>query len=128
MPKLYDFKKAKELIDVEVDNADVDKVFLGTLSDYFWTAETVWEKGEYIIDLGKVKTIAGIPGSDWDTPIINIYYSDGKEKKFECFKEVTSDEFADFCRKLQKMPNRLPTIKAHTKIILEKLYHRNEVL
>lgn len=100
MPKLYDFKKAKELIDVEVDNADVDKVFLGTLSDYFWTAETVWEKGKYIINLGKVKTIAGIPGSDWDTPIINIYYSDGKEKKFECFKEVTSDEFADFCRKL----------------------------
>lgn len=50
--------------------------------------------------LGKVKTIAGIPGSDWDTPIINIYYSDGKEKKVECFKEVTSDEFADFCRKL----------------------------
>nr|DAY63235.1 MAG TPA: hypothetical protein [Caudoviricetes sp.] len=26
------------------------------------------------------------------------------------------------------MPNRLPTIKAHTKIIQEKLYHRNEVL
>lgn len=44
MPKLYDFKKAKDLIDVEVDNADVDKVCLGTLSDYFWTAETVWEK------------------------------------------------------------------------------------
>ena len=65
MPKLYDFKKAKELIDIEVDNADVDKVFLGTLSDYYWTAETVWEKGKYIIDLGKVKTIAGIPGSDW---------------------------------------------------------------
>lgn len=100
MPKLYDFKKAKDLIDVEVDNANVDKVFLGTLSDYYWTAETVWEKGKYIIDLGKVKTIAGIPGSDWDTPIINIYYSDGKEKKVECFKEVTSDEFADFCRKL----------------------------
>ncbi|CAG9069593.1 Uncharacterised protein [Enterococcus faecalis] len=33
-----------------------------------------------------------------------------------------------FVGSYKKMPNRLPTIKAHTKIIQEKLYHRNEVL
>ncbi|WP_445449053.1 hypothetical protein [Enterococcus faecalis] len=100
MPKLYDFKKAKELIDSEVANSEVDEVSLGTSSDYYWTADTVWKKGKYIINLDKAKLIAGIPGSDWDIPIIKFYYSDGKEKTVECFKEVTSNEFADFCQEL----------------------------
>lgn len=59
----YDFKKAKDLIEAEREN--VASAYLGMREDWFWTADTVFEDGKYVVDLDTVEKIAGIAGSTW---------------------------------------------------------------
>lgn len=47
--KLYNYKKAKELIEKYKDT--LEEVSLGMHEDWFWTAEPIWENGEYIKEL-----------------------------------------------------------------------------
>ena len=49
----YDFKKAKDLIEAEIEN--IEKAILGMREDWFWTVETVFEDGEYMVDLDTVE-------------------------------------------------------------------------
>lgn len=85
MDKLYDFAKAKRLIEIE-KQSDLVSADMGILEDWFWTGKNVWNKEQgYLINLDKKNWIAGIDGSCWGTPIIKFYYSDGKEKKCNCW-------------------------------------------
>ena len=43
--KCYDYAKAKQIIEENKDN--LVEASLGMHEDWFWTAETVWENGEY---------------------------------------------------------------------------------
>ena len=43
--KYYDYKKAKKLIEANREN--LSSAALGMHEDWFWTAETIWENGEY---------------------------------------------------------------------------------
>lgn len=43
--KYYDYKKAKKLIDE--NKHQIKSASLGMHEDWFWTAETVWENGEF---------------------------------------------------------------------------------
>lgn len=113
MTKNYDFEKAKTLI--EKHKSDIVSASLGMHEDWFWTAETVYEGGEYKKMLpaneyanqkydeyiGKRKSgmsllsderlsysdimVAGIYGSDWATPTLQLSFKDGTEKMIPCY-------------------------------------------
>lgn len=81
--KKYDFEKAKEIIEKEKDV--LAEVALGMHEDWFWTGKTIWENGEYKIELKEDSEIAGIVGSCWATPVIRLRYKNGGERFLECF-------------------------------------------
>lgn len=84
MSKEYDFKKAKQLI--EEKKNEIESASLGMAGDWSWTAETVWEKEEgFVIDLDTVEVIAGISGSDWATPTLEMELTDGGTLRVSCF-------------------------------------------
>lgn len=88
MSKLYDFKKAKMLIDREKDiiNQELVSVYMGMQEDWYWTATPVWEQeAGYLIDFDEKNWLAGIDGSAWATPVIEFCYSDDKTKKIDCW-------------------------------------------
>ena len=77
----YDFIKAKETIEQDTDFDFIESASLGMEEDWSWTAETVYQKGAgFVTDLAKIKEIAGISGSTWATPLLQICYVDGEEK------------------------------------------------
>ena len=77
--KEYDFDKAKAIIEKNKEN--VKSASLGINEDWFWTAETIWENGEY---KNNKTTIGGIGGSSWATPTLQLLFKDGSEKMIEC--------------------------------------------
>lgn len=87
MAKKYDFKKAKAIIEENLLFAE-----MGMEEDFEWTYEEVWNNEDgYIIDLDSASTIAGIPGSDWATPILRLTFVDDEEKDFEVHDNGTSN-------------------------------------
>ena len=85
--KNYDCEKVTAFINEHKE--EIESVTLGMHEDWFWTAETVWENGEYADDYkgglnGKTE-IAGIKGSSWATPSMRIDYKDGTEKHIPCY-------------------------------------------
>lgn len=92
--KKYDFAKARDLIEAEKEI--LTEAILGMHEDWFWTGETVWENGEYAVNLATVAEIAGISGSSWATPVIKLIYNDGKERFLECYKGESSGTKPDF--------------------------------
>lgn len=109
--KKYNFKKAKELIEKYRDT--LVSATLGMHEDWFWTAETIFENGEYKRELPDnadeiyenfIKArkegmsllsedvapyrekilIAGIYGSYWATPTINLKFTDDSSKMIPC--------------------------------------------
>jgi len=54
MSKGYDFIKARKIIDNEKENLKL--AVLGMYEDWFWTAEPIWENGEYGKDIPKKET------------------------------------------------------------------------
>lgn len=88
MSKLYDFKKAKQLIDKEksVINQDLVSAYMGMKEDWSWTAEPVWTAEEgYLINFEERNWIGGIDGSSWATPVIIFFSSDESQKMYECW-------------------------------------------
>lgn len=80
----YDFKSAKKYIQMHSDL--IDSATLGIHEDWFWTAQTVFEDGRFLIDLDeKDLKIGGISGSDWGTPTLEIELKDGTEARKDCF-------------------------------------------
>jgi len=88
--KQYDFLKVKEFI---TNNKDViESATLGMNEDWFWTAETIYSDEEFKMDITENSCIAGISGSSWATPTIEIEFKDGKTEKYDCsVGEFTDD-------------------------------------
>ena len=85
MMKYYDFKKVYKFI--ETNKKDISTVDIGMDEDWFWTGNTVFEDGEYKINLrAKGLKVGGINGSSWATPVMRVEYKDGSEKTFDCRK------------------------------------------
>ena len=81
----YDFEKAKQIIKSHKKN-ELIQVSLGMKEDWYWTADTIWEDGKYLIRLNDKTYIGGINGSTWATPIIELRFKDGSLKMFDCYK------------------------------------------
>ena len=116
--KKYNFKKAKELIEKYKDT--LESASLGMHEDWFWTAETIYENGEYKRELPdnadeiyksftkareegmsllseEVKPfrdsilIAGIYSSYWATPTLQLEFKDGTDKMIPCHDDGETD-------------------------------------
>lgn len=82
--KQYDYLKAKRYIDENREK--ILYASLGMDEDWWWTAETVFKNGEFVINLQeKELEIAGISGSSWATPTLEIVFKDGTSEKFNCY-------------------------------------------
>lgn len=79
----YNFKKAKELIDYHKDTLKTAR--LGMYEDWFWTAEKVWSKGKYEVDLVESPEIAGIKSSAWATPTLELTFKNKTVRMIPCF-------------------------------------------
>lgn len=127
--KKYDYSLAKKIIEKFVDLDVLKEASLGMHEDWFWTAETIWEDGEYkrtilsteeademyeaskkarengmsFLDseFEKFKGcfIGGIIGSGWATPVIGVVFKDGHEETFNCF--VGDGEQEDILKKIE---------------------------
>ncbi len=110
--KYYDFDKAKSLI--ESKKEEIESASLGMHEDWFWTAQTIWENGEYkqpILSNAEAKEmdeiyikkrkegvsilsgeldeyqkhmIGGIWASHWATPTLQLVYKNGEDEMIEC--------------------------------------------
>ena len=89
--KNYNFNKAKQIILENLEN--LESASLGMHEDWFWTAETIWENGEYKND---ETTIGGIGGSSWATPTLQLLFKDGSEKMIECSEGETDNDKPSF--------------------------------
>jgi hypothetical protein len=92
--KKYDFAKARNLIEAEKEA--LTEACLGMHEDWSWTGETIWENGEYTVDLANVVEIAGICGSVWATPVIKLSYKNGAERFLECYTGESSGTKSEF--------------------------------
>ena len=98
--KTYDFSKAKQLISENAEN--LVSASLGMHEDWAWTSETIWENGNYKSDfptdeqLIEKHEIAGINGSTWATPTIELIFNDGEERMHACYKGESSGTRSPF--------------------------------
>lgn len=109
--KTYDFNRAKAIIEEHKDS--IISATLGMHEDWFWTAETIWEDhsfkkhlpdnaddihNEYLqkrrdgmsllsVEANKYDSIliAGIYGSGWATPTLQLRFRDGSDKMIPCY-------------------------------------------
>ena len=93
--KHYDFNKAKELIAKNI--AYLESASLGMHEDWGWTSETIWRDGKYTESFDKGADeidfeIAGINGSSWATPTLELIFKNGDEKMIECHDNGKSDD------------------------------------
>jgi hypothetical protein len=83
--KHYDYDKAKSIIK-ENKSKGLVEVSLGMKEDWYWTSETIWFNNKYVRVLKENSEIAGIKGSSWATPVLELVYSDGTEITLNCYK------------------------------------------
>ena len=89
--RVYNTKLIRDFI--EDNKNEIHSVICGMREDWSWTADKVFYDGEYIEDLsGEEVNIAGITGSTWATPIMEIEYKNGNIQTFDCYKD---DEVAE---------------------------------
>lgn len=82
--KIYDYKSVLDFIEKNRD--EVQEIQLGMLEDWFWTAVTIFEDNQILVDLNDPDLkIAGIAGSSWATPVMNIVYKNGEEIYKACY-------------------------------------------
>jgi hypothetical protein len=85
--KEYNFDFMKKMIEQEKKNGLLFAE-AGMKEDWGWTCEEVWRKEDlYDIDIFQNKEIAGIPGSNWATPIMVLHYKKDKEIIVECYED-----------------------------------------
>ncbi len=83
--KYYDYKKAKSIIE-ENKSKGLVEASLGMKEDWYWTAEVIWDNDKYITELKEDIKIAGINGSNWATPVLELFYSDETKITLNCYK------------------------------------------
>ena len=80
----YDFKSAKRYIQMHSDL--ISSATMGMHEDWFWTAQTIYEDDKFSVNLDeKNLMIAGLIGSVWATPMLEIEFKDGTSVKKDCF-------------------------------------------
>lgn len=80
--KYLDRKKARQLALKELDKKEkIESIALALLGDEFWNHETIWENGKW----KRNRSFKCYEMSYWATPIMIIYYKDGKEKRLDCY-------------------------------------------
>lgn len=89
----YDYKKAKEII--ESRKNDIEYASLGMREDWNWTAVVIWQDDKYQVDLDTVEKLAGINGSDWATPTIELVLKNGEEFMMPCYELEEWEEYND---------------------------------
>jgi hypothetical protein len=83
--KHYDYEKSKSIIK-ENKSKGLVEASLGMQEDWYWTAETIWNDGKYVRVLKENTKIAGIDGSTWATPVLELTYSDETKITLNCYK------------------------------------------
>jgi len=99
--KNYDFKLARTIIEKFTSLTEVESVSMGMQEDWFWTADTVWENGEFKKPLNEETEIGGIQGSGWATPVIQVDLVNGESHVFNCYQ--TDGEPADILKTISNM-------------------------
>lgn len=85
----YDCDKARTLIQEAADTGTLESAYLGMAEDWYWTSEKVHD-GNNFTDAINNGEIAGISGSYWATPTLELTFNDGTVKTIDCFV-VTED-------------------------------------
>ena len=80
---LYDYDFARKYI--EENSSTIKRVELGIEEDWYFTAEPIWEDGEYTEEFAEDRSISGLFGSPWGVPAMRVEYLDGKYKTFDCY-------------------------------------------
>lgn len=106
--KYYDYARAKKLI--EENQFNLESASLGMYEDWWWTAKTIYEDGKYkklefkVPDCfnnreerernkqQEVPFIAGIQGSCWATPALELEFKDGTTRMIPCYQGESSGE------------------------------------
>lgn len=84
--KKYDTAFIKKYIEEHRDK--IVSVCCGMKEDWFYTAETVFADGEFDSSYNwnsKSINVAGISGSTWATPIMEVSFKDGRTEIVDCF-------------------------------------------
>ncbi len=84
--KKYNAKFIKDYIEKNRDK--IDTVSCGMREDWGWTADTVYENGEFKKGFrwnSSFIEVMGIIGSCWATPVMNITLKNGKTEVVECW-------------------------------------------
>ena len=93
--KHYSTKFIKKYIDEH--KRKILSVYCGMREDWSWTAAKVFENGELSCDYdwgSENISVAGITGSTWATPVMEVEFNDGRTEIVECWiddGEVASD-------------------------------------
>lgn len=84
---------------IEEHKGEIESVQCGMREDWNWTAETVFENGQYSMDYdwnSENISVAGISGSTWATPIMEILFKDGRREILDCYKDDEEQEDASY--------------------------------
>lgn len=98
--KYYSTNIIREFIEAHKEN--IETVECGMREDWSWTADTIYSNGEYQIDVsGSSVRIAGINGSYWATPIMEVTYKDGRREILDCYTDDNETASADEIRRMK---------------------------
>jgi len=99
MQMYLDRKKAKEILKKELalkDSKNIKEAALILNGDEFWNHEVIWSDGKW----RRQRVFKCYFTSYWATPMLVIYYKDGKEKRIPCwFSEEDNPKLAEKMRK-----------------------------
>lgn len=100
--KKYSTNIIKNYISENKEN--IDFVACGMREDWLWTEETVYEDGNFSEGFdwdSEYLVVAGIDGSTWATPVMEVCFLDGTSDIIECFLEV-EEKVPDHIVSMQK--------------------------
>jgi hypothetical protein len=92
--KQYDIEKARQI--VLKNKKQLVRASLGMHEDWYWTANTIWQNGMFTKILTDDMDIAGINGSAWATPTLQLIFKDGTDKMIEVSKGQNTCKKEDF--------------------------------
>lgn len=74
---------------VKLNKDSILKVMAGLAEDWFYTSDTVYEKGKFL------ECPDVFSSSHWATPSILVIYNDGKEESFEMWEKGNDPHACD---------------------------------
>ena len=86
--KKYSTKIIKAYIEMNKDQ--IERVYCGIREDWHWTAEFVYDLGEYSSNYDwndKHIEVAGITGISWGTPVMKVILKNGDMQIVDCYED-----------------------------------------